>query len=140
VQPRGALTGRKIYSQSLHFTSRKLYPMTINNCNAWLNRRFGFVAPLFGGCSNTLRDMPNAHMQGAQKPNREAYIDIHWAVRFAAQHSRPWCPSGYERIVKPSAFSGKESVHLIITLPCGNALSVNSPISLVNFSWPAATL
>jgi len=51
-------------------------------------------------------------IQGAQKTNREAYMDIYRAVRFAAQRSRPWCPSGYERFVKPLAFSGKEGIQL----------------------------
>jgi hypothetical protein len=46
---------------------------------------------------NVLGLFKNVQMQGAQKTNRETYIDISRAIRFAGQHSRPWYPSGYER-------------------------------------------
>jgi hypothetical protein len=55
----------------------------------------------------------NVQMQGAQALRNEAYFYSYAAMtKGAAQHSRPWCPLGYERIVKPSAFSGNEDYQL----------------------------
>ena len=63
----------------------------------------------------------NAQMQGAQKPEREVYILS--VERCGLQRN---AVDGF--IVKPSAFSGKDGVHLFtIAPPYGNALPVNSP-------------
>jgi hypothetical protein len=60
----------------------------------------------------------NAQMQGAQKLNREAYMEIRRAVRFAAQHSR-WA------FCKACGFFRQGMRLNMLAPPCGNAPPVN---------------